>query len=445
MSHAFVIREVHDLGYGPVIGDLPFDDVTCAETPEPPGDWPHGSLYLYAERVSCRPVECHYDGERMVVRIFPASSPDDYRLAVALAARIADKDDAVIEPPDAEPMNAATFRERYDDAWAADQCAVALRSMVSALEQSGEEMTVAGARRDLRVGPRLVGSLTKESHHLVEDFFERFRRLQYIDREEVFLAPSITLRDEAGSRAVTVAVLSEAVPTVLSDDVDAVVLRGHNDASLQIGLEDLLTLLGERVRPLSEELLLFDALEGDRWRRLFDDAAPHRLEDLFTVGEDLPDGVGGPDATSSENPRLDAQDLGALAMGPFLAFLLVAGADGPVDRKQAAQFTRSLAAAVDRHESPVREVFTEALENFREYLNEIKGEVQIVGRIRSLADVIDRSLPASPSAAYRMALLLLAREVAEASGGGLLGLGDKVSEREQKAIAALAVLLGLAN
>lgn len=440
MDYGFSLNEVRELHYDDVVASLPFEDVRCAEDPAtfPDGRWPEGVVHLYADRVSSRPVECRYDGGAIEVRILAPSSPEDYRLALALVEALAAQHDASITPQDGPPLNLTEFRGHYGSEWIEGHCPTTLQAVISDCRQAGVESILAGARRDFRLGPGLLASLPEDTQSLTDAFFERFRRLQYIDRGDVFLAPAITLANDLGTRTITVSVLSEGAPTALRADIDAVILRGLDGATQQIALEALIELPAANHLRLSEDLVLVDVQEGAPWAELLGNAARHRLEDLFAVGTALDEDSREEFARTDAPPGPLPEELSALAMGPFLAFLLVAGAEGPVTREHAVRFTEALAAAVRQHEGVVGAVLSHALENFTGHLSELMRDPNLVGRIRDLAQVVDRDLTPTQSASYRMALLMLAQEVAQVPASA-------TGERTHKAIAALAILLGLAN
>jgi hypothetical protein len=445
MNYGFTLSNVQAPDYGEIIAALPFGGVICTEDPAsfPNGHWPRGTVFLYADKVSSRPVECHYDGEGLKVRILGPSSPADYELALSLVEQLALHQGASVAPQDGAPLDVGQFRSRYGKEWIAQHCPATLQAVISSCRQEDVEITLPGARRDLRLGPRLLASLPEDPEQLTQEFFERFRRLQYIDQSDIFLAPAITLRNDLGTRTITVAVLSEGVPTVLSDEIDAVILRGRNGETLQIASDALLELIGSDHMRLSEDLLLVEIQEGGPWRELLDNAAQHHLEDLFVIGTELGDASSGQLSAIDEGAELDPEALSALAMGPFLAFLLVAGADGPVTREQAVRFTEALAAAVRQRKGAVGAILTDALKNFTSHLSELTRDPNLIERIRDLVEVVDRTLPSAPSASYRMTLLMLAREVTQESTGG--PDSRTPSDREHKALAALAVLLELAH
>jgi hypothetical protein len=445
MDYRFSLSNVRAPDYGEIIASLPFEAVICTEDPAsfPDGHWPRGTVFLHAESVSSRPVECHYDGEGLEVRILGPSSPADYGLALSLIEQLALRHGASVAPQDGPPLDVSQFRSRYGDEWIGRHCPATLQALISSCRREGVEITLAGARRDLRVGPRLLASLPEDPERLTEDFFERFRRLQYIDRGDIFLAPAITLRNDVGTRTITVAVLSEGVPTALCDEIDAAILRGRDGATLQIALDALLGLLVDDHLRLSEELLLVEIQEGGPWQELLENAARHRLEDLFAVGTELGDAPDGRLSATDEAAELQPEALSALALGPFLGFLLVAGADGPVSREQAVRFTGALAAAVRHHEGAVGTILTDALQNFTSHLTELTHDPNLIERIKELVQLIDKTLPPGPSASYRMTLLMIAQQTAQGSARG--ADNQTFSEREHKAVAALAVLLGLAH
>jgi len=130
-----------------------------------------------------------------------------------------------------------------------------------------------------------------------------------------------------------------------------------------------------------------------------------------------------------------------LTRAPILVFLMVAAADGKVDRKEAKRFAKLL-------QSPDYEIFTalfalsdvsplDLLEQVQASLTDPKAELEAVRH------AIDSTLAPDNAINFKAGLLNLGKEIAEASGG-LFGIfGSKISDEEKLAITVIAMGLGL--
>ncbi len=130
-----------------------------------------------------------------------------------------------------------------------------------------------------------------------------------------------------------------------------------------------------------------------------------------------------------------------LAKAPALIFLLVAAADGKVDKKEIAQFRKILQdpayqplfAAMRETEMDVGQLLAALKDNGRSPIDELT----------ILRKILESLMPEEAATAYKIMLLKLAKSIAEASGGFLGVFGSKISKEEKNAIAAIAATLGL--
>jgi hypothetical protein len=135
-----------------------------------------------------------------------------------------------------------------------------------------------------------------------------------------------------------------------------------------------------------------------------------------------------------------------IAQGPVLAFLLVAAADGKVDKKEVEGFAKVLGglAAQQQHEG-VSRMMRGAMERFLDILPKLmQGQANPGDVMRAFTMLIDDRFSAEDAQIMKVSLVFLAREVA-ASSGGFFGFGSKISKDEKQAIGALLHLLGLDN
>jgi hypothetical protein len=133
--------------------------------------------------------------------------------------------------------------------------------------------------------------------------------------------------------------------------------------------------------------------------------------------------------------------LSCIAKAPGVVFLLVAAADGRVDAKEVKQFEKLL-------QSPEYEILIAAMQedgnSIMQLLADLKNnQLQPIEELKQLRFVLDSCLPEEMAMAYKIALIKLAKGIAEASGG-LFGIfGSKISKQEKVVLAIIASELGL--
>jgi len=137
----------------------------------------------------------------------------------------------------------------------------------------------------------------------------------------------------------------------------------------------------------------------------------------------------------------DENNLKYLAQAPVLIFLIVAAADGSIDKKEVMSFIKVLG---DKE----YEILFSAMQKIGATPTEIIADVQSnisspLEELISLRKVLDTFLPKDAAHIYKIALLKLAKAIAEASGGFLGIFGNKISKEEKAVIAVIASSLGL--
>lgn len=163
-------------------------------------------------------------------------------------------------------------------------------------------------------------------------------------------------------------------------------------------------------------------------------------ENLAELGElDRDDAV---DLTLTPTQRRTLLD-----QAPALCFLLVAGVDGDIDKKEILSFAEALAGHAAGDNTLIRETFAAAPEKFAQHLTDIIAEVGpgaamlIPFQIKTAMQIAREQHPADADG-FAQALYDVAYTVADASGG-FFGLGSKISTQEKTALEMLEVALGL--
>jgi hypothetical protein len=133
-----------------------------------------------------------------------------------------------------------------------------------------------------------------------------------------------------------------------------------------------------------------------------------------------------------------------LQFAPLWTFTIVAGADRNIDEKEIQALAKELQEAVLFKEPLVRDVLYSVASDFSNVMLQYKKDSRdtIVG-LREAAGILDKKATSQQARNFKGAMLLIGRNVAGASGGGLLGLGSKISDEEKAALVLVAAALGV--
>ena len=163
------------------------------------------------------------------------------------------------------------------------------------------------------------------------------------------------------------------------------------------------------------------------------------LRDKFEPEMEVSDQV----STGVESTDFSAEELTTLKQAPFLVFMLVAAADGKVDKKEASEFAKVLVSQEIKENLLMNRIVTNVVHDLPGMLASVasspNGYFEELGKI---TDIVDRKVSKEEARQFKIALLLLGKRIAEASGG-FLGFGSKISKEEKVALAGIAMFLGL--
>jgi tellurite resistance protein len=130
-----------------------------------------------------------------------------------------------------------------------------------------------------------------------------------------------------------------------------------------------------------------------------------------------------------------------LAKAPALVFLIVAASDGKVDQKEIKQFGKILK---DNAYEPLFVAMQQTNMSMVDLILSVKNSnnspIEDLALIRR---ILDQMMPENVAKTYKVMLLMLAKSIAEASGGFLGIFGSKISQEEKLALAAIASTLGV--
>jgi hypothetical protein len=166
--------------------------------------------------------------------------------------------------------------------------------------------------------------------------------------------------------------------------------------------------------------------------------APNTMASIIALmqGQDVEIAQGG----------LSEGDWDVLSMGFLACFLLVAAADGKVDKKEMEAFGGIVRALSES--APLSLVFN-AASRIPDNMHRLWPAVTARGARppQMVLDAVElgaAKLGDEDFVVYRKIAMSIAVKTAEAEGGGLFGLGSKISKDEQKVLDGLKALLGFA-
>ncbi|MBT8447456.1 MAG: DUF4299 domain-containing protein [Gammaproteobacteria bacterium] len=429
MSFSFYVRNIaaneagaslHDL-----IAALPYSDV-AANPPVPEGGWPE-LAHLYRDGVSARPVETSLEGDLLQVRIFSASAPEDYQLALNIIEQAARRYGQPIESEEGVTATADTLRDTYNDAWvqrhAADTFGMVLN--MQGREDTGN-LQLSGVNATMTLGPRLAETLHQHNGSAAEVFFDRFRRLNF-PGDDVYQAGIIVVGSESTDKVARLSTFGKDVPTLFSTRARFIALTdSERDEHMHIKFDDFIAISDAgSLQWLSEDAVIAEARDGAAWDQLMTAARPLAVEDFFAFPELLDE----PEPAADEGA--DAEKM--LVSAPVAIFLLVAAADGSIDKKEVAAFQSQLVTSLASTDERVGALSMACMAQFQEILGGLQSGgpdlcLRVLIQARAAAE---RVLGADNDQQYLVVLNDMAISIAEASGGGLFGFGKKIGKEER--------------
>ncbi|MCD6052802.1 MAG: hypothetical protein K0Q55_4224 [Verrucomicrobia bacterium] len=132
-----------------------------------------------------------------------------------------------------------------------------------------------------------------------------------------------------------------------------------------------------------------------------------------------------------------------LGRSPLLVFIMVAAADGKVDKKEMIAFRQILENIEDcSSQLLIALIQGVTIPKIEIFLSELtSGDVSPIDELKSIAVTLDQYY-AEHARQFKESLVDIARRIAEASGG-VFGFGQKIDENETTVIAGIALMLGL--
>ena len=134
-----------------------------------------------------------------------------------------------------------------------------------------------------------------------------------------------------------------------------------------------------------------------------------------------------------------------LQLAPFWVFNQVAHADGNIDKREKKYFVEFFQDAVNFNNSLVRRILVSISNNFdgvnSSFLEESRGNFD---GIKDAVALVDKISP-EDSRKFRISMFVIGYKIANASGGVLLGLGDKICDSEKQSLDKISEILNFSE
>ncbi len=253
-------------------------------------------------------------------------------------------------------------------------------------------------------------------------------------------ATAMVLRSPDGEHEMSTANYGQ-MATLVPDDATHLTFGAPGSEAIDgvVSVGDFKRVFGELVEPagrcwyvpgvdFGEERVLLKALK----------------ERAVTVEEAL-ETAPGPVAHPDEKP-VTAEQRDVLDGGPALVFLAVAASDGKVNKRETTTFAKVIVEAGHlRAECPsLGRALEASLDKVPEMIARIEASdgFDVEAEMRRVGETVDVCLSEDEAQNYKLGLLYIGKEVAEASGG-FFGLGRRICEGEATALKMIAGALGI--
>jgi hypothetical protein len=141
--------------------------------------------------------------------------------------------------------------------------------------------------------------------------------------------------------------------------------------------------------------------------------------------------------------ELSASERTRLEDALYAVLTLIAGADGVVDAAETQRFTHILESVAGGDDALMAEVARAVIAGVAARARQPLDANAANDRVRAAVAFADARMPPEVSHRFKHGLYLLGTQLAQASGGGMLGLRNRTSDDERRALKALAELLDI--
>ncbi|MGD9170092.1 MAG: hypothetical protein PVI97_08535 [Candidatus Thiodiazotropha sp.] len=144
--------------------------------------------------------------------------------------------------------------------------------------------------------------------------------------------------------------------------------------------------------------------------------------------------------TDALDLQLNSEEAKVFATAPILVFLLIAAADGKIDKKEVKQFEKIL---IKKEYQAIRAMMQMADVSVNDYIQAfLSAKVDYIHELQKITAALDENLSKEQAAAIKLILLSLGKVIAESSGGFLGIFGSKISKEEKIALSLIAQIFG---
>ena len=137
--------------------------------------------------------------------------------------------------------------------------------------------------------------------------------------------------------------------------------------------------------------------------------------------------------------RFSSEEWESLKILPVAVFVMVAGADGNVDQKEILEFATQIGKGGMLKDELHRELIVDISGNLKEVLQKVGNPQAAKNLVEETKGILKAKLSADEYQRFIGSLIISGVRVANASGGGFLGMGDKISKEEKTVLAAIAI------
>jgi len=437
MSYSFFIDSIPDSAdLSGLIHTLSYDDV--AVHPNVDSGWPEVA-HIHREGISTRSIETAIEDDTLQIRIFSASSPEDYELGLDLVRQAAKLYSGKITSEEGVTVSADELHTRYGTEWYQQHARTTFDMVLDTCVKESTNLTINGVNGVMTLGPRMGALLQSDNESAAEKYYNNFRELNF-GVNGYYDALVMVVEGGKDKREIRIAPIVEGMQTKLSTNVPVLSFKDPNspgDPSFEIRTGDFIKQFENKIQWLSEDVFVIDGSEAQVWSEIIEWAREAQIEDMFKDDSLL--------STVSDNEeRAASADSGqALEQAITAIFLVVAAADGEVDKKELKAFVNAVKEAVVTQPEQNVKYFLVGLANLEVNLSSLKNQgamhcLEVLAEARVAAFQL---LSESDATTYLNALYAMGENIASASGGGILGMGSKIGKEEKLALEAIKKLL----
>ena len=130
--------------------------------------------------------------------------------------------------------------------------------------------------------------------------------------------------------------------------------------------------------------------------------------------------------------QFSSDEWNLIVQAPYLVFLTVAAADGKIDEKEIKGLAEVLTKAKKQPGLLIQKILEDSAADAQSIINSIIHSGQnTIDTLQKIQQAVDAKLSNEDATVFKVSLMLIAQQIAEASGGGLFGFGKKISKAKK--------------